>query len=200
MTDTLEQAVAKIKDKASVRKLLPTEKDFIGRPGYERKYTGELNHSGEPIYKWRYKYRPNVDGKWTKEGGEVLERMRPFMKADSERHMRLEAQKQRAKLKDQSGAVHYVEPHLASTAAQRNGWGHVVSRGRNRVEVGLDGMLFKLIGNNWHPLGRWCLSEPWGQAGRPKGGRRDGSMVSRGIQRDPDGVPWRFVEGEWRSL
>lgn len=190
-----------IKDKAEVRKLLPTEKDFIGRPGYERKYTGGVDCDGKPRYKWRFRYRPNVDGKWTKTGGEVLERMRPFMKADTERHQKLEAQKERARLKDSNGSVHYVDPSLADKAARRNGWRHPISGKRSQVERGPDGMAFKLVSGEWQPTGKWCLSTPWTQHRRPKGGRKDGTMICSGSQRAPDGTAWRGLGKEgWVRL
>lgn len=195
MDKALVDAVQRVKDLRDTRKLLPTEKDFIGRPGYERKY----NRDGSGRYKWRFRFRPNVDGKWTKEGAEVLERMRPFWKKDNERHQKNEAKKERAAMRDRDGRVQYVDPHLADKAAERNGWGHFTHRSRNVIETGPDGMLWKWLSGGWYPTGRWCLSTPYSQKNRPKGGKSDGS-INFGVQHDPNGTPWRFVGGEWQSL
>jgi hypothetical protein len=183
-----------VKEKAACEKLLPTEKDFAGRPGYSRKYRPD------GTYEWKYSYRPNVDGKLTKEGGEVIERMKNFTRADSERHLKNQKKVDRAKMKDKDGGVRFVEASLADEAARRNGWSHALSGRRCRIETGPDGMLFKLEPRGWRPLGRWCLSRPFSQGKRPETGRKDGTMRPVGVQLDPDGTARRFHQTAVENL
>jgi hypothetical protein len=172
--------------KAAVKKR-PRESDFIGKPGYSRTY----NDDGS--YSWRYQFRPNDGhGKPTREGAEAIEMMRPSIAADTERNAKLQARIPRAKLVDQDGGVQFVDAAKADVVAQRNGWRHRWRAGGRRVERGPDGMLFAWDshGRAWEPLGVRCLGTPL----------RGGARVSRrGLQRDPDGMPWRWIAGEWRS-
>lgn len=175
---------------------LPREADFIGRKGYSRRYRPDGS------YTWKWKFQQNDKGKRTRDGAEVLDRMTPFMKADTERHAKLQAKKERMRMRDRDGRVRLIEPALADRAAQTNGWSHVVSVSGSRVEGGVDGMLWKWIGgrDGWKPLGRWCMGTPWTPASRPPTGRRDGTMKPIGVQHDPDGNPWRWVADEWRRV
>jgi hypothetical protein len=63
------------------------------------------------------------------------------------------------------------------------------------IERGPDGMLFRLDGACWKATGRWCLTSPWRP--NPDWGSEDGVVKTDGIQRDPDGEPWMFIEGNW---
>lgn len=175
----------RVKDIGRCQKMLPVESDFIGRKGYSRRYRAD------GTYEWRFRYRPNVNGKPTGTQSEVVERMRPFMRADTERHAKLESAKDRARLKDKDGAVRFVEPALADQAARRNGWTHSWRARGNRVERGFDGMLYRCASGTWEALGVHCLGTPL---------RGSALVPRRGIQHDPDGHPWRFVAGEWRRV
>lgn len=189
-TVTTEQ----VADIGRCQSLLPREAEFIGRKGYSRRYREDGS------YEWRFRFQQNDKGKRTKVGAEVLDRMKPFMRADTERHAKNEAKKPRARLRDRDGRVRLVDPALADRAARTNGWSHVVSVSGSRVEGGVGGMLWKWLAGEWYPLGRWCLSTPWHQGNRPENGRRDGTMLPRGVQHDPDGNPWRWIADAWRRV
>lgn len=178
-----------VKEIGRCQKLLPTESDFIGRKGYWRKPKDPADPGG--AYEWGFRYRPNVRGKPTKTQQEMVQRMRPFMRADVERHAKLEAAKERVALKDKDGQVRLVDPGLADQAARRNGWTHSF-RARGNVEAGVGGMLWRrCVGGDWEPLGVTCLGTPiCGKAEVPR----------RGTQQDPDGNPWRYVAREWRRV
>lgn len=184
-TVTVEQ----VREVGRCQRMLPTESDFKGRKGYWKKPKDSANPDGP--YDWGFRYRPNVNGKPTKTQQEMLSRFKPFMRADTERHAKLEAAKDRVTLKDRDGGVRFVDPALADQAARRNGWSHSWRVRGNPVERGVDGMLFKLVGGDWWPLGVRCL-------GIPLRGRQ---RVSRkGLQHDPDGHPFRWVAGAWRRV
>lgn len=183
-----------VSDIGKCQSLLPTESDFKGKRGYWRKYRSD----GSGRYEWGFKFRPNVDGKRTRAGQAVVEMMAPFSEADSRRFRTQEKNSPRAALRDHDGQIRVVDAALADSTAQRNGWSHAFRVGKGRTERGVDGMLFKWDGLAWWPTGRWCSSAPFTQTHRPKDGRRDGSMILRGRQRDPDGHPWRYVAGSWR--
>jgi hypothetical protein len=163
--------------------LLPKESDFKGRKGYSRKYRAD------GTYEWKYSYTTNVGGKLTNEAHEVLERMRPFAKADTERHSRTELRKPKARLRDRYGQVRLVDPGLADAAAHRNGWTHAWRARGNPVESGVGGMLWRAGPRGWEPLGVRCLGAPL----------RGSARVPRGaIQHDPSGNPWAWIAGAWR--
>jgi hypothetical protein len=107
---------------------------------------------------------------------------------------------ERAVLRDDNGGVRYVDAALADGAARRNGWSHVWRAHGASVERGVDGMLWRSLGGAWMPTGRWCLGTPLSVKSRPPQGKRDGSIKTAGVQRDPDGEPWRWIDGEWRVL
>jgi hypothetical protein len=165
--------------------LLPREADFVGRKGYRR------TTRPDGSYAWRYRFQQNVGGKRTRAGHEVLERMTPFIRADTERHAKLEAKRPRAALKDRDGGVRYLDPALADDAARRNGWSHNWRARGNTVERGVDGMLFRCAAGAWEPLGVNCLGAPL---------RGTSHVPRRGIQHDPSGRPWRWIAGEWRRV
>jgi len=172
-----------VADIGRCQSLLPREADFIGRKGYSRRFREDGSYS------WRYRFQQNDRGKRTAAGHEVLERMTPFMRADTERHAKIEAKKPRAVLRDKSGRRRLIDPALADRAARENGWSHVSSGGASRVEGGVGGMLWKWLVREWWPLGVRCLGTPL------KGSRRVSRKV---IQYDPDGHPWRWIAGAWR--
>jgi len=194
----LERTVTpeQVKDIGRCQKLLPTEADFKGRKGYWRRAKMVEDESGKIVpdpsgrYDWGFKFRPNVNGKFTSTGGEVLERMRPFMRADTERQQKnVSKQASPALLRDANGAVRPVAPGLADQAARRNGWTHVWSVSRNgRVESGVGGMLFRVGRFGWEATGRLQL----GLSGK--------IAPLRLPQYDPDGNPWRWIAGSWRKV
>jgi hypothetical protein len=124
-----------VKEKGCIDELRPTESDFKGKPGYERYHVvqetvgdvvvretevkGEAPDGG---YKWRYRFQQNEHGVPTREAGAVAEKLKPWMRADSERQLGLQAQMPRTALKDEAGSAHYVPEHLTETAERRNGW------------------------------------------------------------------------------
>lgn len=174
-----------VADVGRCQALLPTEAQFVGKKGYKRKYRAD------GTYEWRYRYTTNHKGKLTREANEVLEMMRPFSKADTDRHSALEQKKPRVALKSRDGAIQFVEPALADRTARQNGWTHVWRARGNRVERGPDSMLFRCVGGEWEALGVHCLGTPlWGSATVPR----------RGVQHDPDGRPWRWIAGSWRRV
>jgi hypothetical protein len=178
-----EVSPAQVAELASVTKLRPTEDQFKGKPGYTRTY------GADGSYEWQYEYKPNDNGKPTREGAEVAELLRPFQQADSERHSRQQARIERAALKDAEGQIHYVSAADADATAKRMGW-KSQSRARGiRVERGtVGGMFFRWLNREWQPTGRIELGVLGKAASR------------RGLQFDPDGNSWRCVDGEWVRL
>lgn len=185
---------ADIAEQTRVRKLAPTESEYVGRPGYERKYREDGS------YTWRYRFRPNEGGRLTREASEVGEHMAPFVQADAERHAKRQAKIPKVKLKDKDGRVRYLEPGLADATARKNGWSHAWDVGGNRIEVGLEGMLWRLVAGQWEPTGRWCTSRPFGHSPRPKRGKADGSFKCSGMLRDPDWNLWEARGRKWVRL
>lgn len=184
-----ELTAEQVSDVAKCQSLLPREAEFIGKKGYRRTYREDGS------YEWRYRFQQN-DGdrnhtKRTKAGHEVLERMRPFMSADAERHAKMQAKEERVTLRDRDGGMRVVSAGLADDAARRNGWSHGWRARGNRVESGAKGMLFRLVAGEWEGLGVYCL-------GVPLLGPKEVPTTS--TQPDPDGHPHRFVAGEWRKL
>jgi hypothetical protein len=167
------------KEVARIQSLTPPEEAFKGKRGYQRKY----DKNGR--YKWRYRYKSNENGKLTREGAEVQEMLMPSLRASSERQAKHKAPV--VALKDQGGQVHYVDPALAEGAARQNGWSHRWRAGGESVESGVDGMLWRWLRHKkeWEPTGRYEA----GILGR--------TVECKGIQRDPDGHPWRGLEGRW---
>lgn len=184
-----EMTLEQVREVGRCQALLPRESEYVGKPGYERKVMPDGS------YKWRYKFQQNdgqrIGTKRTREGNEVLERLKPFIRADTERHLKLAAREEQVALRDQDGGTRLVSAGLADQAARRNGWSHRWRARGNPVKSGVDGMQFRLIRDEWEPLGVYCLGEP---IVGPK------HVPRRGIQHDPDGAPWRFVAGRWRKV
>ena len=65
-----------VKEKERNRNLLPTRDAFKGKRGYWERPRPDGG------YDWGYRFTTNEGGKITKEGGEVLEAMKPFAQAD----------------------------------------------------------------------------------------------------------------------
>lgn len=186
-----EVTAEQVAEMARCQALLPREAEYVGRKGYRRKYRPD------GTYEWRYRFQQNdgspTNTKRTAEGHQVLERMRPFMRADTERQAKLQKQQQIETMKDRDGQMRLVPAGLTDQAARRNGWSHVWRARGNRVETGAGGMLFRLLrcdGGGWEPLGVHCLGTPL------RGG--SATVPRRGIQYDPDGNPWRWIAGAWR--
>lgn len=86
----------------------------------------------------------------------------------------------------EGGIQKLVRPHRVKFEALRHGLKVKVSyRGGFHVERGPDGMLFRWIGDRWEPTGRVAAA------------LTSDEVPCRGIQRDPDGRPWRGVRGRW---
>lgn len=166
-----------------VERLKPTEADFTGKPGHWRKYRAD------GTYEWGFKFRPNEDGKLTRDAEMVGEMFRPHNRAALEHQSLKKAAKPRETLRDGDGRVHFVDARLAPAAAARNGWHHHWRPRGNPVERGRGGMLWRWAGR-WEPLGVRCL-------GTPLFGRREVDEDS--VQFDPDGEAWEHVDGEWRA-
>lgn len=169
----------------AVQKLKPTESDFKGKKGYR----SWLDKHGKR--QWAYDFKPNDAGKPTKAGLEVQEMLKPFQRADAERHSRLQGKIEREMLRDGDGGRQYVEPHLARATAQKNGWHHAFNYRPTPIERGPDGMLWRATRGGWEPMGVRCL-------GTPLVGSR--TVPCRGRQRDPEGAPWGYIRGQWRCL
>lgn len=176
-----------VSEMARCQALLPREAEYVGRNGYRRRYRPD------GTYEWRYRFQQNdgspTNTKRTAEGHQVLERMRPFMKADAERQARLQKQHETATMRDAQGEVRLVPAGLTDQAARRNGWSHVWRARGNRVETGAGGMLFRWSAGAWEPMGVRCLGTPL---------RGSAAVPRSGYQRDPDGNPWRWIAGAWR--
>lgn len=188
-----EITATEVAERTANRNLCPTESDFAGLPGYQKSRRGNG--------RWRYQFQPNDGhGRLTRAGSEVQERMAPYQRAEVARQLTASAALERVELRDSNGQTHYVEAALADDTARRDGWSHVGRHCGNPVERGPDGMLWKRLQGVWEPTGRWCTSEPWTQTFRPEHGCRCGAMKCRGVQRDPDGQPWRGLGTEWVRL
>ena len=169
-----ESGVREIRD---VTRKKPKEADLIGKKGYKRTYRADGS------YTWTYNFKPNDHGKVTRAGAEVAEMMKPFIAADTERHLRNTCNTPTVVLKDQDGKRQLVADHLAEAAVQRNGWRSGWRAGGVRVERGPRGMLFRLVAGRWEPTGKVQLGFPGKVCPR------------RGIQYDPEGGLWRWFHG-----
>lgn len=196
MTVEKTMTVAQVREKSRIKKLLPTRDDFRGKAGY-REFEKPLADGST----WEYRWTPNDGhGRPTRETGMVGEAMKEFQRADTARHVANQSATPRAAMRDANGAVQYVDAAFADGAARQNGWGHVWRPRGASVERGVDGMMWRLLGGAWTPTGRWCLGTPATQSSRPPAGKRDGTIKTNTMQRDPDGEPWRWINGEWRTL
>lgn len=185
MSKQLEMTHEQVAEVGRCQRLLPKESDFIGKKGYKRKYRPD------GTYEWKYSYTTNHNGKLTKEAQEVIQMMTPFSKADTERHLKMQRTKPRATLRDHKGQLCQVDESMADQTARANKWHHHWRPRGNRVEFGPDGMLFRCVGGDWEPLGVRCLGTPL---------RGKALVPRRGIQHDPDGDPWRWINGKWRRV
>lgn len=131
-------------------------------------------------------HTPN--GERTQAGKELQEMATPYFRAETERGRAMSARQPKELVRDLNGGLVGVHPALAESTCNRHGWS-AVSRARGApVERGPDGMLFRWAAG-WMPLGVRCL-------GTPLEGAAEIPCV--GIQRDPDGWPWRGLDdGEW---
>lgn len=194
-TQTMTQA--QVDEAGRCHRLRPTEKDILAskelRKGHWRK------HRTDGTYEWGCDYKTNEGGVLTKAANEFLAMMRPFSKADAERHAKNQAGMPRVALRNRSGGVDFMSPDVADATADQTGRSHLWRAKGSPTERGAGGMLFKWDGLAWWPTGRWCSGTPCTQTFRPKWGRKDGAMMGRGIQHDPDGCPWVWADGEWRA-
>lgn len=182
MTDDRAMTPEQFREYDRVSRLRPKESDFIGKPGYKRTYRKD------GTYSWRYRYKPNHgENRPTKESAEVWERMKPFVAADTARKLSRE-RPAKAVLRDQDGGVRYLDPALADKAARRNGWTHYWRAAGNRVERGIDGMLFRSAPRGWEPLGVRCLGAP---------ATAEAAAPLPSPQRDPFGNEWVAAGDGW---
>jgi len=195
-----------VKEHAECLKLRTKRDDVKGKKGYREFHRKAVNGkvvevpgpAPDGYYEWAYKFKSNDGGKLTHAAHDHLERNRPFMVADTERYSRFQAKLPRVTMKDKDGGVRFVDPARAGEAARNLGWSHKPSVGGTRIVSGPDGMNFRHIGGRWEPTGRWCSGTPYDFVAHPAYGNRDGTMKHKGIQRDPDGNPWFWLDGEWR--
>lgn len=172
-----------VSDLRKANALRPKESDFIGRPGYRRKYRPDGS------YEWRYRFKPNDHGKLTREAHEVGEMLAPSMHADADRSAKRSGKTVRAALRDGDGKVRFVEHRLADQAAKRHGWSHVWKSGGLIVKRGLRGdMLWRLVRDEWEPTGKSQV------------GVLAPEVPCEGVQTDPDGADWIGANGAWRRI
>jgi len=171
------------------QRLKPGEKEFeaAGLP-IRRRYRPD----GQ--YEWRSKIKTkDSNGKLSKHAHIMGELMKPFMVADTERHAINQEKLERVRVRDCDGGVRTLDPALADGAVRTHGWGHVWRAGGLKVERGVMGdMLWRWGYPGWEPLGVRCFGEPL------FGGTR--TVSRRGLQLDPDGNAWRWIDKAWRMI
>lgn len=180
------------------RRLAPQRQDF------EREFPGKVDvvagRGGKR--EWRLRVRTHDrNGQRTAEGKRLQGMMMPYVRSEAARARMLAGrQGGTVPMRDQNGSVHHVPAHLEGHTAGRGF--HSASRpGGNRVERGAEGMLWRLSHGEWRPMGRWCTGTPSARPARVfVGARRDGSVRCIGLQHDPDGAPWRALDGRWVPL
>jgi hypothetical protein len=181
---------AELRSRVKVRKLAPDRAELNRMfPGCEHVEKNERTGRSEWVIDVTTHER---NGTMTRHGKKLASEMAPFMKAKTEQGRSLASRLPApVALKDDSGIRRYVQPHLVDEAVRRNGWRSGESwRGGHRVERGSPDMLYRLIHGEWEPLGVTCLSRPFVGS----------SVNARGLQYDPDGHPWRVIEGAWRRV
>jgi len=108
-----------LKEIGRVQALKPKVTDFEGLPGF--KFSEEKRPDGGTDVV--ASFPPNDGhGKLSRQAVIVQEAMTPFMRADTERHLRNQQMVERVALKDEAGSAHYIEPHRAEEVERRNGW------------------------------------------------------------------------------
>lgn len=180
---------ADLRARQRVRKLAPDRAELNRMfPGAERIETDKRTGKSEWVVDVK---THDSNGEMTRDGKKLDSAMRGYMKAKTEQGRALTGLLPTpVAVKDGDGVRRYIQPHLADEAARKHGWSSGDRPGGNRVERGPGGMLFRLLHGKWEPLGVTCLSTP--HVGR--------SVKPRGLQYDPDGHPWRKVEGRWRRV
>jgi hypothetical protein len=166
------------KDFGEVQKKASQESDYKGKKGYWNKGSRE-----DGTYQWGYKFKPNDNGKPTKEFNEVLEMQKPFIEADEARVHSVP--KPKVLLRDRDGGVRYIDPARADATAKKHGWSHVWRAGGIPVERGADGMLFRKLHDGWDPTGRYTV------------GIFGEEVPHDTTQRDPDGNVWTHTGEGW---
>ena len=175
-TFTTEAEVAEI---ARVQRLAPTEDDVKGKPGYSRTYREDGS------YEWHYTHEQNDShGKLTSAGHEAQEMMQPFLEANTERMAARSVATPAVAMRDADGRTQFVRPEMADGVARRNGWRHkVVVRGRRSAVAMADGTYLSRSGQRW-------------QVEALTGNRiLEGKLLVA-----PDGVAWRFIDGQYREV
>ena len=179
-----------VKETGRIERLKPVEKDFINKPGYERKY----RKNGK--YDWRYRFQANKGtGTLTREAREVQEMMAPYVKASDEYQRGKQAAIPKVEVRAPNGVVQQVEERKLGQL-ERQGWKKPRRVRTYHDQRGSSGMLWKWV-DGWEPTGRWCYTKPFFPEKKPPDGRPDGSMKGTGIHYSPDGEPWRRVAGAW---
>ncbi len=176
------RTLADLKRAKAARALLP-DRDTL-RKRYPKQYREEFNpESGKVEWVINVPLR-DLAGKRTQESHDLADMLGPYARCSARKPEPEPGQR----LIDAKGNSQYVNPALADVTRHRTGWR--LPRQSVPMETGPDGMLFRFE-RRWEPTGRWCLGTPFTQGDRPEGGRRDGSMICRGIQTAPDGTVWR---------
>lgn len=128
MSERREQGPEYVEAIGRTRKLLPTESDFKGKPGYWKKERPPSDPRGG--YDWGFRHQPNEGGKLTRDGAMVKEMMAPFQNADAERMDKIQKRIPRVPQRDADGNVHYIDVVQADRVARENGWHHQLMRTR----------------------------------------------------------------------
>lgn len=178
------QTAEDVREVGAVARKLPREDWFIGKKGYRRTYRPD------GTYTWEYRHRPNDGGKLTHAGAEGVEMLKPWLEASANRQAKVAARQEHVAMRSADGELVYVVPERADDAARRNGWRHHWRSRGSPVVAGPDGMFFRPGKQGWEPLGIRCFGQPL---------RGSATVSKRGLQRDPDGRPWRWFCGRWEE-
>lgn len=140
------------------------------------------------------RFRENPDGTWrcklrTKEEAQRFGQMSAkAFEMETAKSLERAHSTPMVRAADKHGRRVWLVADKAERELRRGGLKYISKIGGLRVivEHGPDGMLFKLEKDEWVPTGRTALSLL--------------SPEVSGIQRDPDGFPWRKIRGNWRRL
>lgn len=185
-----------VDDKARVTAMLPGERQaYENNPAGHRQFHEVIDLAGNVFelprqsdkYQWANSGKSNKNGKLTKVGAGIIDMFQGFVRADNERFGALQENVERVAMKDAEGRPQFVEPGQADDCARRNGWGHSWRARGLITRTGPDGMDF-----------RWIDSRGWEATGYVLRRGERVPIEPIGAQRDPDGNPWEFTDGEWR--
>lgn len=122
---------AQVDHQARNKKLAPKITDFIGRKGFTHRVEQETRSDGTVKNVDVVSWKPNENGKPTRQAEEVNEARRAHRAAELERAVELAGHRATEAMSD-GGGTRYVPPHLAAQSAERNGWSHRWMRGKRK--------------------------------------------------------------------